>query len=181
MNKRHFLYSLPIILLLIVIFAGWFATDYLARKARQEIIGKNQASLLSVSTYLSSTPANIEGAVKSMAGSPWITPVLPSRRNRDIDHANSVLDRYNSALNASVSYLMDTGGMTVASSNRKDPDSFVGKSYRFRPYFQEAVKGLSGRYFALGVTSGKRGLYASYPVKNRQGRVLGVVAMKKGS
>ncbi|MDD3847266.1 MAG: cache domain-containing protein, partial [Syntrophorhabdaceae bacterium] len=179
MNRRHFLYSLPMILLLIVIFAGWFATDYLGKKARQEIIGRNQASLLSVSTHLSSTLANIEGAIISLAGSPWITPVLPSKRDRDIDHANSVLDRYNSAFNASVSYLMDTRGTTVASSNRKEPDSFVGKSYHFRPYFQEAVRGLSARYFALGVTSGKRGLYTSHPVKDRQGRVLGVVAMKK--
>ena len=70
-------------------------------------------------------------------------------------------------------------GMTVASSNRKDPDSFVGKSYRFRPYFQEAAKGRAGRYFALGITSGKMGFYASYPVQNRSGKVLGVVTMKK--
>jgi two-component system C4-dicarboxylate transport sensor histidine kinase DctB len=74
---------------------------------------------------------------------------------------------------------MDANGMTVASSNRKDPDSFVGKSYRFRPYFQEAAKGQPGRYFALGITSGKRGFYASYPVQNRLGKVLGVVTMKK--
>jgi PAS domain S-box-containing protein len=74
---------------------------------------------------------------------------------------------------------MDANGMTVASSNRKDPDSFVGKSYRFRPYFQEAAKGELGHYFALGITSGKRGFYASYPVQNRLGKVLGVVAVKK--
>lgn len=74
---------------------------------------------------------------------------------------------------------MDAEGMTVASSNRKDPDSFVGKAYRFRPYFQEAAKGQPDRYFALGITSGKRGFYASYPVQNRLGKVLGVVTMKK--
>ena len=179
MNKKHFFYSLPMILLLIVAVAGWFATDYLGNKARQEIIGESQASVLTLSTYVSSTFTNIEGAVKSLAGSPWIAPALLSKRDQDIEHANSVLDRYNSAFNASVSYLMDADGMTVASSNRKDPDSFVGKSYRFRPYFQEAAKGQPGRYFALGITSGKRGFYASYPVQNRLGKVLGVVTMKK--
>ena len=179
MNKRHLFYSLPIIFLMIVVVAGWFATDYLGNKARQEIIAESRASLLSVSTHVSSTLTNIEGAVRSLAGSPWIAPALISKRDRDIEHANSVLDRYNSALNASVSYLMDAGGTTVASSNRKDPDSFVGKSYLFRPYFQEAAKGLAGRYFALGVTSGKRGFYASYPVKDPSGKVLGVVTMKK--
>ena len=179
MSKRHFFYSLPMILLLIVAVAGWFATDYLGNKARQEIIGESRASVLTLSIYVSSTLTNIEGAVKSLAGSPWIAPALLSKRDQDIEHANSALDRYNSALNASVSYLMDADGMTVASSNRKDPDSFVGKSYRFRPYFQEAAKGQAGRYFALGITSGKRGFYASYPVQNRLGKVLGVVTMKK--
>jgi diguanylate cyclase (GGDEF)-like protein/PAS domain S-box-containing protein len=55
----------------------------------------------------------------------------------------------------------------------------LGKSYRFRPYFQEAAKGQPGRYFALGITSGKRGFYASYPVQNCLGKVLGVITMKK--
>ena len=179
MNKKHFLYSLPMILLLIVAVAGWFATDYLGNKARQEIISESQAAVLTLSTYVSSTFINIEGAAKSLAGSPWIASALLSKREQDIEHANSALDRYNSAINASVSYLMNADGMTVASSNRKDPDSFVGKSYRFRPYFQEAAKGQPDRYFALGITSGNRGFYASYPVQNRLGKVLGVVTMKK--
>ena len=179
MSKRRFLYSLLIILLLIVAVAGWFATDYLGNKARQEIIGESQASALTLSVYVSSTLNKFEEAVNSLAGSPWIAPALLSKEERDIEQANSALDRYNSALNASVSYLMDADGTTVASSNRNDPDSFVGKSYRFRPYFQEAFRGNPDRYFALGITSGKRGFYASYPVQDRLGKVVGVVTMKK--
>ena len=179
MNRRRYFYSILLILLLIVAVVGWFVTDYLGNNARQEIIGENQASALTLSIYVSSTLNYLEGAVKSLAGSPWIAPALLSKRDQDIEHANSALDRYKSALNASVSYLMDADGMTVASSNRKDPDSFVGKSYRFRPYFQEAAKGKPGRYYAMGITSGKRGFYASFPVQNRLGKVLGVVTMKK--
>jgi len=179
MNKRRFFYSLPIILLLIVVTAGWFTTDYLGNKARQEIIGESQASLLTLSIHIFSSLHYFEGAVKSLAGSPWIVPVLLSKGERDIEQANSVLDRYNSALNASVSYLMDANGMTMASSNRNDPDSFVGNSYHFRPYFQKASEGRPYRYFALGTVSGKRGFYASYPVQNRSGKVLGVVTIKK--
>ncbi|MCX5881117.1 MAG: PAS domain S-box protein, partial [Deltaproteobacteria bacterium] len=179
MNKRRIFYLLPTILTLIVVVSGWFATDFLGNKARQEITEQSQASISTLSIYLSSTLTNIEGAVKSLAGSPWIAPALMSKRDQDIVNANSALDRYNFAINASVSYLMDADGMTVASSNRKDPDSFVGKSYRFRPYFIEAVKGQLCRYFGLGITSGKRGFYAGYPVQNHLGQVLGVVTMKK--
>jgi diguanylate cyclase (GGDEF)-like protein/PAS domain S-box-containing protein len=178
--KIRFLpYTLALILLLIVAVAGWFATDYLGNDARHNIIRESQASVLTLSVYVSSTLTNIEGAVKAVAGSPWIAPALMSKRDQDLEHANSALDRYNSALNASVSYLMTADGITVASSNRNDQDSFVGKSYRFRPYFQEAAKGQPGHYFAIGITSGKRGFYASYPVQNRLGNVLGVVTMKK--
>ena len=179
MSKRRFFYSLLIIVLLTVAVAGWFTTDYLGSMAQQEIIGESEASALTLSVYVSSTLNKFEGAVKSLAGSPWIAPALLSKGERDIEQANTALDRYNSALEASVSYLMDADGATVASSNRNDPDSFVGKSYRFRPYFQEAFRGNPYRYFGLGITSGKRGFYASYPVQNRLGKVVGVVTMKK--
>jgi|GEM_PF-287597 len=178
MNRRHLFYSLPMILLLMVVVAGWFATDYLGNKARQEIIEESRSSVSILSISLSTTLSKNEEAVKSLAGSPWIAPALLSKGERDIEQANSALDRYGSAFTA-ISYLMDADGVTVASSNRKDPDSFVGKSYGFRPYFQEAAKGQPGRYFGLGVTSGKRGFYASYPVQNDLGEVVGVVAMKK--
>lgn len=178
MKKKRF-FIIPVILLLVVAVAGWYATDYLGNKARQEIIREGQASALTLSIYVSSTLNKFEEAVKSLAGSPWIVPALLSKRARDIEHANSALDRYNSALHASVSYLMDADGMTVASSNRNDPDSFVGKSYRFRPYFQAAAKGQPDRYFAPGTTSGKRGFYASHPVQNLTGEVVGVITMKK--
>jgi cation transporter-like permease len=52
MNKRHFLYSLLIIILLTVAVTGWFVTDYLGNKARQEIIGESQASVLILSIYV---------------------------------------------------------------------------------------------------------------------------------
>jgi diguanylate cyclase (GGDEF)-like protein/PAS domain S-box-containing protein len=179
MNKRRFFYSLLILLVLIVAVAGWFATDYLGNEARQKIIGESRGDASILSIHLSDTLNHFEGTVKSLAGAVWIAPALMSMKDQDIERANSTLDRYNSAMNASVTYLMDADGVTVASSNRKDADSFVGKSYSFRPYFQEAAKGQAGRYFALGITTGKRGFYASYPVQDRLGKVIGVVTMKK--
>jgi len=179
LNRKRFLFLLLIVLLLIVIVAGWFVTNYFGSKAWQEIISENQASELTLTTYLSSTFNIFESSVKALTGSPLITPALMTKRPQDIESANRTLDRYNSAMHASVTYLMDANGVTVASSNRNDPDSFVGKSYRFRPYFGEAIKGKPFHYFALGVTSNKRGFYASYPVRNKSGKVIGVVTMKK--
>ncbi|MBI5590099.1 MAG: PAS domain S-box protein [Deltaproteobacteria bacterium] len=178
MNKRRFVYIIPVVLALIVAVAGWFATDCLGNKARREIIRESQASVFTLSVYVSTTINVVENAVKALADSPWIAPALLSKGKRDIEQANSVLDRYSSNF-SSISFLMDADGMTVASSNRRDPDSFVGQSYAFRPYFREAAEGRLCRYFAVGVSSGKRGVFASYPVQNQSGEVIGVVTMKR--
>ena len=167
------------VLLLVVAGAGWFATGYLEDKARQEI-RENSESLISLhSAHFTAEFDKVERAVQALSGSPWILPALVFRSDPDIAHANSVLDRYNTSLNASVAYLMDVKGLTIASSNRNDPDSFVGKSYPFRPYFTQAMAGVPGRYFALGATSLKRGFYASFPVRDGDGGIVGVAVIKQ--
>ena len=178
MNKKHYFYLLSVILILIISASGWFATVYLGNKARQEIDGESRASVLTLSVYVTSTINAIENAVKTLAFSPGIPPALLSRKAQDIELANRTLDRYSTAF-STISYLMAADGMTVASSNRKDLDSLVGKSFGFRPYFQEAAKGQPGHYFALGMVTGKRGFYASCPVQNHLGKVIGVATMKK--
>jgi two-component system, cell cycle sensor histidine kinase and response regulator CckA len=168
-----------LILLFIAVGLGWFTTRYLGDKARQEILQFNESTILTHSSYFISEFEHIEREVKVLSGSPIIASALISRKDEDIANANSVLDRYNSGLGSSVSYLLDSNGMTIASSNRNDSDSFVGKSYGFRPYFIQASKDTPGRYFALGVTSLKRGFYASYSVKDSKGQIIGVVVIKK--
>ena len=49
--------------------------------------------------------------------------------------------------------------------------------FRFRPYFQQAIKGQSARYYAVGLSSNKRGYYFASPVVNK-GEVIGVIAVK---
>ena len=78
---------------------------------------------------------------------------------------------------ASDVYLMGQDGTTLASSNWDSEHSFIGLNFNFRPYFQEALNGKSGRYFALGTTSHQRGYYFSYPVYQAQS-VVGVVVVK---
>ena len=58
-------------------------------------------------------------------------------------------------------------------------DSFEGQDYSRRPYVAEALAGRHGSYFAVGVTSGVRGYYASAPVRAEDGRLLGIVAIKQ--
>ncbi len=88
-------------------------------------------------------------------------------------------------LNASIVYLMDTNGHVIASTNFIDDDGLVsnltGNNYAFRPYFIGAMKGENVIYPAVGVTTGKRGIYCSSPVfDNKLGNTIGVLAVKLG-
>ena len=80
---------------------------------------------------------------------------------------------------ASDVYLMDRDGLTLAASSYRKAQSFVGKNYGFRPYFQQARAGRLGRYFALGTVSGERGYFFAAPVHGEGGsEVVGVLVVK---
>lgn len=80
---------------------------------------------------------------------------------------------------AAALFLIDRHGLTLAASNWNRPLSFVGHSYRQRPYFQDALQGRRGFFYGLGLTSGEPGLFIAEPVR-ADGRILGVVVVKIG-
>lgn len=81
-----------------------------------------------------------------------------------IDLVNHFLEDINTIIGASDTYLMNAQGLTLSASNWHEEQSFNNKNFSFRPYFIEAMKGETGRYFALGSTSGERGYYFAYPI-----------------
>jgi PAS domain S-box-containing protein len=118
-------------------------------------------------------------SVKAMSGLKELQHVLSTPTQEKLAKANFILDHFQVALDASVSYVMDREGLTLSSSNRNAPNSFVGKNYSFRPYFQQAIHGNPSVYMALGVTSKKRGVYYSHPVYEKgQNGPIGVVVVK---
>lgn len=60
---------------------------------------------------------------------------------------------------APVLYLIDRSGDTVSASNADTPESFVGRNYRFRPYFVGALRSGATEYYAVGNVSGRPGLF----------------------
>jgi two-component system C4-dicarboxylate transport sensor histidine kinase DctB len=81
-----------------------------------------------------------------------------------------------------VIYVLNAKGMTIAASNWREPTSFVGSDYSFRPYFKEAAARGVAELFALGTVSRRPGLFMSRRVdgprghagrRGREGRVRG--------
>ncbi|KAA0591926.1 two-component system C4-dicarboxylate transport sensor histidine kinase DctB [Azospirillum lipoferum] len=100
----------------------------------------------------------------------------PSTLGRDA--VNRRLETANAAAGSAALYVVDRGGLALASSNWADPaQSFVGQRYDFRPYFRQAVETGSGRYFGIGVTTGLPGYFLSHAVRRGEA-LIGVAVVK---
>jgi len=164
MKVRTILVILSLLSLFSVSAAGYFYYSSLRKsaleEANQEAISKTEIIAHNIASNLSKH----QKSVKALAGLKELQQALAEKDVNKIEKANLILDHFHNALKVSVCYLMDKNGVTVASSNRKAPDSFVGKNYAFRHYFKQASQGIPAIYMALGVTSGKRGVYFSHPI-----------------
>jgi two-component system C4-dicarboxylate transport sensor histidine kinase DctB len=151
----------------------WFVAVWTLKNKSDEL----SFELMKLEKRLHHTLQNYQSVPKILQKSEAILSVLREPTDLSVDLANQQLYEVNSTLKADVSYLMTTDGVTIASSNYKGEDSFVGKNFSFRPYFKLAKSGIDSSYSALGAISGKRGYYFSSPVMDRQ-KVIGVVVIK---
>jgi two-component system, NtrC family, C4-dicarboxylate transport sensor histidine kinase DctB len=74
---------------------------------------------------------------------------------------NERLANLTTALDASVIYLLNDQGTTIASSNWRQSDSFLGENYRFRAYFKQALVLGEWEQYALGTRSRIPGLFVA--------------------
>lgn len=164
--------------LLAAVILSLAALPYLERFFIEEVRERNEAALRLAVDGLSGTLYRFEAFPALIAERPALIDLL--KHPQDDTLRSSVSAQFSDdtrALGASDVYLMDAEGLTIAASSHLKERSFVGRSFSYRPYFTDAIKGELGRYFALGTTSGERGYYYAAPVQ-RGGAVLGVVAVK---
>lgn len=110
---------------------------------------------------------------------PTIQGLLEQPDNQNLrQQANKLLQDFNASSKSSDTYVLDSGGTTLAASNWNQTVTFVGRNFSFRPYFQDAMKTGEGRFFALGSTSLQRGYYMSRAVTGKSGSTVGVVVVK---
>lgn len=106
-----------------------------------------------------------------------IVSLLHAPGEQTAEAANAYLKVVRTMSGANELYVLDTEGNTLASSNWDEPGSFVGHNYAFRPYFFNAMETGSGRFYAVGVTTGKPGYFLSSRIDAGR-RPIGVVVAK---
>ncbi|NDW47072.1 ATP-binding protein [Ruegeria sp. PrR005] len=93
-----------------------------------------------------------------------------------IEAANRYLETINRRAGATDLYLLDAAGNAIAASNWATDKSFVGNNYAFRPYFSNAMTTGRGRFYAIGVTTGKPGYFLATRIGF--GETQGVMVVK---
>ncbi len=129
---------------------------------------------------LEATLSRHESLPGLLALDPSLAAVLraPGEAGR-VAAANAYLEAAQQGAAVAVAFLIDASGLTVAASNWRQPRSFVGHNYAFRPYFRDAMETGLGRFYGVGVTTGEPGYFLAAPVREG-GRVLGIVVLKVG-
>ncbi len=113
-----------------------------------------------------------------LSGDPDLASALDGGGAAAVDRLNRKLEGLIEGTQSSVIYVTGPDGLTIASSNWRLPESFVGSVYAFREYFQGAMKNGMSEHYALGNVSRRPGLYISRRIDAADGRALGVVIAK---
>lgn len=166
--------------LALALFIIWQGARWTYQNGLDELAGESRAQLDLYVAYLRGVLNKYETLPELLATDQRLLHALRDPHDAQrIDSLNRHLASISRISDASDIYLMDAGGNTIAASNWDSDYSFIGRNFAFRPYFQQALQGGLGRYYALGTTSKQRGYYFAYPVR-ANGRVAAVVVVKIG-
>ena len=94
-----------------------------------------------------------------LAQDPEVAALLSGAARGDADVVSAKLETLAGQTRAAAIYVLDRTGVARAASNWREPTSFVGSDYAFRPYFRGAMQSGAAEFFALGTVSGRPGLY----------------------
>ncbi|MGI2170742.1 sensor histidine kinase [Shewanella sp. MF05960] len=175
-KKRNVLMSILLIigLLLTLKITHWYLLD----QGTKNIAQQSEKQINELVIFIDNALAHYENIPAVLAKNPILEQGLLDQQNpKTIDKLNAYLSELQLVTESSDIYLTDALGVAIAASNWEQPNSFVNHDYSFRPYFIEAISGKSGRYYAVGTSSNKRGFYFANPVYHK-GVVLGVIVVK---
>jgi len=161
---------------MVVVLFGVSTTTY--KRGLEDLSNQGTIRLQLFVTYLRGVLEKYESLPELLAGDKKLVNFLMNPGGRDrIEALNRYLETINQVSKSADTYLMDREGLTIAASNWQSKRPFVGRNFSYRPYFQQAMEGNLGRYFALGITSLKRGYFFAYPVR-KDHEILGAVVIK---
>lgn len=174
---RLSLYTLLILTGAVV--AATFAVRHAERAALEEDASRANQQLALYATSLHTLIERYRALPAVLALDPELRSALKGPVSAaQQDALNRKLEQINGAAQSSTLELLDHTGLAVAASNWRLPSSYVGHNYGFRPYFLQTRTQGTGRFYAVGVTSGIPGYFLSSAVTGDNGEFLGAMVVK---
>ncbi|WP_102945107.1 PAS-domain containing protein [Stenotrophomonas sp. VV52] len=174
----------PLLLTLLVMVGGTLLAGLVAgRYAQQRALAAESTQVRrQLDLYAQSLQQRIDrfGTLPQVMA---LDPDLQQALRQPLDDAerhrlNLKLQQANNVTRASTLTLIDRHGVAVAASNWDQPTTNVGEDYSYRPYFQQAMEKGSGRFYGIGMTTAVPGYFLSQAIRDTDGSVLGVIAIK---
>jgi two-component system C4-dicarboxylate transport sensor histidine kinase DctB len=170
----------------IALILGWLAVSALAMTAAAELARRDALSELSRqadanaalhAAVLRSELEKQRSVPVVLAQDPDVVALLSDPSREAADRVSAKLEGLALQMRAAAIYVLDAEGLARAASNWREPTSFVGSNYAFRPYFTGALAEGDAEFFALGTVSGRPGLYLARRIGTTDAPV-GVVVVK---
>lgn len=183
MNKSKILFPLKIkialtISLLVFVFGGVviFTTGRLVGNSMSANKVEEIGALLTEQTHETSGKLETARLASDVAaGIPEVISYLSEKNPKPQEtKLLTLLTDFSLGRNLAALYLINDKGVALVST---DP-TFVGNDFSFRNYVKNALAGNPFGEMAIGSVSKMPGFYFSTPVKNSEGKVIGVVATK---
>lgn len=161
------------LLIAVTVFAYWFAKRRSLDDMHRLLAPRAGFYAATIGGILS----KYEFLPLALAQSAEVADLLQHQDPAKVAQVNSYLEDINARVGAFAVYVLDPQGVVLASSNWREPTSYVGQNYSFRPYFTQAIQGGIGRFYGIGVSTGEAGLFISQPIR-RGGEIIGIAAAK---
>ena len=175
-SRFAFWFSTCTVILLIV--SGWFFVQYLddiATRKHEYDVAKNVE--LMNNKWLFFVDA-AQRDVQGIAGSSSAVLAVASG-GKNWQHAAADLEDYRMKHPVEVCFLLDAKGKVLVSSALASSKSIMGEDFSRRPYVEHPLNGGEGSYVDFDPATGKSAYYASYPIYNAQGTIIGLAVIKE--
>jgi len=176
-SNRHTWALFGLFWVVVFVFALWIVGDFARDKAILALSEQTRIDANLNTALLRAVLDKQRALPLVLSKDRALEAALQDKTSATIDPLNEKLETLAKGTQAAVIYLVGMDGIAIAASNWRGPTSFVGNDYKFRPYFQEALKNGDAEYFALGNVSNRPGLYISRRIEGPNGP-LGVIVVK---
>ena len=157
---------------------AWVAHGVALRSGLQALHGAALQRLEVEATRLDAELARFGYLPSLLETSPEVLRLLDEPANPALrESVNRYLKSLNSIAGAQSLYVLDRAGIALAAADAGQPGTPFGQDLSYRPYFRDALANGRGRFYGVGVTSGRAGYYLSYALP-AQGPAHGVATVK---